>query len=100
MSFRRDGDDIVLQFSGTTIPQMLAFMMNTFQARQLVDETGLTGTYNVTFRIVGLTQGPVSSDDVGAALVQAAQQAGFKFISKKAPLLVVIIDHIELPTPN
>jgi uncharacterized protein (TIGR03435 family) len=104
MSFRRDGDDTVLQFSGTTIPQMLAFMMNTFQGRQLVDETGLTGTYNITLRIAiptpSPTQPPVSSDDVGSALVEAAQHAGFKFISKKASLPVVIIDHIELPTPN
>jgi uncharacterized protein (TIGR03435 family) len=100
MSFRRDGDDIVLQFSGTTIPQMLAFMMNTFQDRQLVDETGLTGTYNVTLRIAIPAQGPVSSDDIGAALVQAAQQAGFKFIARKEQLQVVVIDHIDPPTPN
>jgi uncharacterized protein (TIGR03435 family) len=99
-SSRRDGDDIVLQFSGITIPQMLAFMMNTFQDRQLIDETGLTGVYNVTLRIVGLPQGPNSSDDLGSALVEAAQHAGFKFVSKKEPLSVVIIDHIDPPTPN
>lgn len=102
MSMRREGDDIVLQFSGTTIPQMLAFIMNTFQERQLVDETGLSGTYNITLRIAGLAQSQtaVSPDDVGNALVQAAQQAGFKFIPEKEPLLVVIVDHIDLPTPN
>jgi uncharacterized protein (TIGR03435 family) len=99
-SSRRDGDDVVLQFSGITIPQMLAFMMNTFQDRQLVDETGLTGVYNVTLRIAVPSQGPVSSDDIGPALVQAAQQAGFKFIAKKEPLPVVVIDHIDPPTPN
>jgi uncharacterized protein (TIGR03435 family) len=101
---RRDGDDIVLHVSGATIPEMLAFMMNTFQDRQLVDETGLTGTYNITLRIAlpvpSPTQPPPSSDDIGAALVQAAAHAGFKFISKKEPLQVVVVDHIELPTPN
>ncbi len=100
MSRRREGDDIVLQFSGTTIPQMLALMMNFFQDRQLVDETGLTGNYNITLRVEGLTQGPITSDDVGTALVQAAAHAGFKFTSKKEPLQVVIIDHIDPPTPN
>jgi bla regulator protein blaR1 len=97
---RRDGDDILLHVSGATIPQMLAFIMNTFQARQLVDETGLTGTYNITLRIAGLAQGPISDEDIGTALVQAAQQAGFKFTSKKEPLPVVVVDHIDLPTPN
>lgn len=97
---RRDGDDIVLHVSGATIAQMLAYIMNTFQARQLVDETGLTGTYNITLRIPGLAQGPISDDDIGAGLVQAAQQAGFKFTPKKEPLPVVVVDHIDLPTPN
>ena len=101
---RRDGDDLVLHFAGATIPQMLAFMMNTFQARQLVDETGLTGTYNLNLRIAlpspGPNQPPISDEDFGNALVQAAQQTGFKFISKKEPLTVVVVDHIDLPSPN
>ncbi len=103
MSGRRDGDHIVLQFSGATIPRMLAFMMNTFQDRQLVDETGLAGVDNITLRIAipaPSPNQPVSSDDIGAALVQAAQQAGFKFISRKEPLTVVVIDHIDPPSPN
>ena len=97
---RRDGDDLVLQFSGTTIPQVLAFIMNTFQDKQLVDETGLTGVYDITLRLTGIAQGPTSSDDFGNALVLAAQHAGFKFVAKKGPLPVVIVDHIDQPTPN
>ena len=97
---RRDGEDIVLQFSGTTIPQFLAFVMNTFQDKQLVDETGPTGVYDITLRLAGLAQGPVSSDDEGTARVLGAQHAGFKFVSKKEPLPVVIVDHIDPPTPN
>jgi uncharacterized protein (TIGR03435 family) len=100
MSARRDGDDVILQFSGTTIPQFIAFVMNTFQDKQLVDETGLSGIYDITLRLAGLAQGPVSSDDQGNALVLAAQHAGFKLVSKKEPLPVVVVDHIDLPTPN
>jgi hypothetical protein len=29
-----------------------------------------------------------------------AQRAGFKFVSRKEPIPVVIIDHIAPPTPN
>ena len=97
---RRDGDDIIFQFTGTTIPQLLAFIMNTFQDKQLIDETGLTGVYDITFRLTGLAQGPVTSEDQGNALILAAQHAGFKFVSKKGPLTVVVIDHIDPPTPN
>ena len=79
-------------------------MMNTFQDKQLVDETGLTGNYDVTLRLAGMAAAPgrggVSSDDYGNALVIAAQHAGFKLINKKGPLPVVIVDHIDPPTPN
>jgi uncharacterized protein (TIGR03435 family) len=102
ISGHRDGDDIVIQFSGA-IHDLLAWMMNTFQDKQLVDETGLTGNYDVTLRLAGMAaaqNGGVSSDDYGNALVLAAQHAGFKLINKKAPLPTVIVDHIDLPTPN
>jgi uncharacterized protein (TIGR03435 family) len=99
-SARRDGDDMVLQFSGTTIPQFLALIMNYFQDKQLVDETGLTGIYDITLRLAGVAQGPVSSDDIGTALVLGAQHAGFKFVSKKEPLPVIVVDHIDKPPPR
>ena len=100
MSGRRDGDDMVLQFSGTTIHDLVGFVMNTFQSKQLVDETGLTGTYDITLRLAGLAEGRASDDDIGAALVVATQHAGFKLVSRKAPLPVVVVDHVDPPTPN
>ena len=39
-------------------------------------------------------------DERGNAMVIAAEHATFKFVSKKAPLPIVIIDHIDPPTPN
>jgi uncharacterized protein (TIGR03435 family) len=100
MFARKDGDDIVLQFSGSTIQQVIGFIMNTFQDKQLVDETGLIGVYDITLRLTGLAQGPHSSEEVGNTLVAAAQHAGFKLVPKKEPLTVVIIESIDSPTPN
>ena len=101
MSGHRDGDDVIYQFSGT-LHDLLAWMMNTFQDKQLVDETGLIGNYDVTLRLAGApAPGAITrSEDYGNALVLAAQHAGFKIINKKAPLPVVIVDHIDPPTPN
>ena len=59
-----------------------------------------TGVYDITVRLDGLAQGPVSSDNFGNALVLAIQHAGFKFVSKKGPLTVVVVEHIDPPTPN
>lgn len=96
--------DTVFVFSGTTMPQLLGFIMNLFQDKQLVDETGLTGPYDITLRIPSSTfdspsdRGP--NDERGRALIDAAEHAGFKFVSKKGTLPIVIVDHIDPPTPN
>ena len=100
----QEAGDTVFVFSGTTMPQLLGFIMNLFQDKQLVDETGLTGPYDITLRIPSSTfdspsdRGP--NDERGRALIDAAEHAGFKFVSKKGTLPIVIVDHIDPPTPN
>jgi uncharacterized protein (TIGR03435 family) len=94
---------MVLQFSGVTMQQFLAQIMNFFQDKQLVDQTGI---YDITLRLpASAFQNPATDDkgpedERGTALVLAAQHAGFKLINKKAPLPIVIVDHIDHPTPN
>lgn len=100
-----DGGDLIYQFSGATMQQFLSLIMNFFQDKQLVDETGLTGTYDITLRLpLAVFQSPNADkgveDERGNALVMATEKAGFKFVNKKAPLSVVFIDHIDPPTPN
>jgi uncharacterized protein (TIGR03435 family) len=103
---RTDGADLIFQFSGSTMQQFLAQIMNFFQDKQLVDETGLTGIYDITLKLPAATfQNPATNDkgpedERGNAMVIAAQHAGFKFVNKKVPLPVVIVDHIDPPTPN
>ncbi|HEY4379546.1 MAG TPA: TIGR03435 family protein [Acidobacteriaceae bacterium] len=99
-----DGGDVIYQVSGTTMQQFLGLVMNLFQDKQLVDETGLTGAYDITLRIpASAFDTPFDrslNDERGTAIINAVQQAGFKFVSKKGSLPVVIVDSIDPPTPN
>ncbi len=101
---RQDGDDMLYQFSGVTIAQFLYALMSKFREKQIVDETGLTGIYDITLRMpASAFQRPPShgpEDQRANAFIVAAEKAGFKFISKKQPIPVVIIDHIDRPSPN
>jgi uncharacterized protein (TIGR03435 family) len=101
---RQEGDDMLYQFSGVTIAQFLYAMMSKFRAKQIVDETGLTGIYDITLRMpASAFQGPSNhgpEDERAGAFLAAAEKAGFKFIAKKEPIPVVVIDHIDPPTPN
>jgi uncharacterized protein (TIGR03435 family) len=101
---RQDGSDMVHLFSGATLQQLVDRLMTFFQDKQVIDETGLTGIYDITLRMpASVEQSPRNGgpdDERPAAWIAAVQHAGFKFVSKKAPLKVVVVDHIDPPTPN
>lgn len=80
--------------------------------RTVVDKTGLTGNYDFTLRwtpdngqaLTGGLQGiaggtpPDSSEPSIFAAIQA--QLGLKLESKKGPVPVLVIDHVERPSEN
>ncbi|HEV2132668.1 MAG TPA: M56 family metallopeptidase [Terracidiphilus sp.] len=82
----------------------------------IVDKTGLAGKYDFTLSWApdpaagGMMQGPgggpaqekpASADTTGPSLVTALQeQLGLKLVARKEPVDVVVIDHIQQPSPN
>lgn len=73
--------------------------------RPIVDETGLTGVYNIQIAFtreepdaLGMTELP---DTAAPNLLEALpQQLGLKLEGKKAMVDVIVIDHAELPEAN
>lgn len=84
--------------------------------RAIIDQTGLKGSYNFTLKWtrnesganamggMGASQPTISvtpSAQEGPSLVTALQeQLGLKLEAKKGPVEVLVIDHVEEPTPN
>ena len=104
MLLQKDGGEMQLHLSGVNMQEFLKDLMDRYRDKQIVDETGLKGTYDITLRLPpaalqGTGDGG-ADDEVGSDYIAAAEHAGFKFVSKKAPLPVVIIDHIDPPTAN
>jgi bla regulator protein BlaR1 len=72
--------------------------------RPMVDQTGLTGTYDFSIRWTKET----GSSDVDAAtdpqattfLEALREQLGMTLVRTTAPLSVPVIDHIERPSEN
>jgi uncharacterized protein (TIGR03435 family) len=73
--------------------------------RLVVDQTGLTGNYNFTLRWTP-DEGPVPPSDApenasAASIFTAVQeQLGLKLEHTKAPVQVLVVDHIEWPSAN
>jgi bla regulator protein blaR1 len=66
--------------------------------RYVVDHTGLTGTYDFTLK---WRSDPLDeSGDLPDLFNAIQEQLGLKVIDSKAPLEVIVIDHIERPSKN
>lgn len=91
-----------LQFLYTTIPELDDTLMYFIKDRQIVDETGLTGQFNITLTIPSDVLNGSSPDDIegSAAIFKAVQALGLKLEPKKEQLRVLVIDRAEKPTPN
>jgi uncharacterized protein (TIGR03435 family) len=88
----------------------LTLMLSQFTQRIVVDSTGLSGNFDIdlTFTPEQLPQGPPPPgvtlppiDPNGPSLFTALQeQLGLKLESDRAPVEVLVIDHVERPTPD
>ncbi len=88
----------------------LTQMLSQFTQRIVIDRTGLEGTFDIdlTFTPERMPQGPpppgappLSIDPNGPSLFTALQeQLGLKLESERAPVEVLVIDHVERPTPD
>jgi uncharacterized protein (TIGR03435 family) len=72
--------------------------------RPVLDQTGLNGTFDFTFEFTPQHNGSSvdsQADDAGPTLMEALRdQLGLKLESKPGSLDVLVIDHVEEPSPN
>ena len=93
---------------GGTLINDFATSLTPFAGRIVIDRTGLTGAYQVDLKWTPeqLPQSPAPPgappvDPNGPSLFTALQeQMGLKLDSTRAPVDVVVVDHVEQPTPD
>jgi uncharacterized protein (TIGR03435 family) len=78
----------------------IADVMKYFVERPVVDQTGLTGRYD--FRLKWSPDEAQSSDPNAPPGIFTAiqEQLGLKLVATKAPVDVIVIDHVERPSAN
>ena len=91
----------------------LSDILPVYAGRMVVDRTGLTGGYDYDLRFSGAPipgvgpgggfpiqpAGPADPD--GPSIFTALQeQLGLKLEAQTGPVEVLVIDHVEQPTPN
>lgn len=104
----RIGGQLHLQMIDMTLPQIANYLasqgvlaMGGRVPHSGVDETGLTGRFDVELQFVPEPNGAGSSDAPGPRFIEAVrQQLGLRLVEKTALVDVFVIDDIEEPTPN
>jgi bla regulator protein BlaR1 len=75
----------------------LAWHLRAFLHRTIVDETGLSGTYDFIFQVPSLPPIEASGRILSAHL---DQQLGLKLEARTVPMEVLVIDHVERPAAS
>jgi bla regulator protein BlaR1 len=92
-----DGQNNTLTAQAMTMDQLIHSPLLRPEGRMVIDRTGLTAAYDFTLKssIGG------DPDATGPSLFTAMEeQLGLKLVPTKAPLEVIVIDHIDRPDAN
>lgn len=99
-----------LVLSNATVRDFTSFLQMMVLDRPVVDQTGIAGRYDLTVTFMpdesqfnGRPPRSAPADGVEAApdlYVAIQQQMGMKLTQEKAPVDVIVIDHVEKPSAN
>jgi uncharacterized protein (TIGR03435 family) len=94
--FGVDGLNRKLEVFGVTMAELVAALQRSELRRTIIDKTGLSGTFDV-----GMTWALDDPSSPGPSIFTAIQeQLGLKLESTKGAVEVLVIDHVEKPSPN
>ena len=75
---------------------MLAQILSSVTARMVVDRTGLEGGYNIDLEF----SPDQAASDLPSIFTAVQEQLGLKLESTRAPVDVIVIDHVERPAED
>jgi uncharacterized protein (TIGR03435 family) len=89
-----------LEGTGISMPS-LASALSTWAGRVVFDGTGLPARYDIKLQWTpdALPQGR-ADPDIPPLATPLREQLGLRLVSMESPVRVLVIDHIERPTPN
>jgi uncharacterized protein (TIGR03435 family) len=78
----------------------LAAMLPDQVHRNVIDKTGLVGRADITLKWSDDVAAQQGSSDVVSIFTAVEEQLGLKLMPSKGPVDTLVIDHIEMPSPN
>jgi uncharacterized protein (TIGR03435 family) len=78
----------------------LAAMLSDQTHRKVIDKTGLTGRADLALKWTDDVTAQQGGPDVISIFTAVEEQLGLKLLPSKGPVDTLVIDHIEMPSPN
>jgi uncharacterized protein (TIGR03435 family) len=78
---------------------LIAEQLSLIAGRVVVDKTGLDGTYDLKLKWTP-DDAPATADSSPSLFTAIEEQLGLQLKAAKEPVAVLVIDHIEAPSPN
>ncbi|MFZ0396393.1 MAG: TIGR03435 family protein [Terracidiphilus sp.] len=99
---RNDGQGYDFVAHGCSLGQLVKILSGQF-GRPVIDETGLTGNYDFVLKYRGRWDRDRNADDLDPTPpldLALKDELGLKIEAAKAPVKMLVIDHIEKPSEN
>ena len=105
--FRRDPADLSIangvitpRLNGQPLSALVRRLEGMFR-RRVIDDTGLTGLYDIEFSYPGsAAQQAPGTDDAPSLSTLLQEQLGMRLVGARGPADVLVIDSAQEPTPN
>ncbi len=89
----------ILRFTNMPL-SVFAFNLDFYLDRPVIDETGLTGSYDFTLKWTYDDSKTGDSEAPPSLPTALKEQLGLEMKAAKGPAAVFIVDHVEQPSPN
>lgn len=96
----QQGAAICNKMNSATMADFVLDMQFFVEDRPLVDQTGLTGRYDISLCYTPDDAQSTDSNAPPGLFTAIQEQLGLKLDAVKAPAEVLVIDHVEQPSPN
>jgi uncharacterized protein (TIGR03435 family) len=95
---RFGGRNVTLAMLGTSMPAQTGLVV---VPRPVIDKTGLSGGFDFWMEWTPEDTSEVNNSETGGTFLSALKsQLGLKLVPQDGPVEVLVIDHVEQPTPN
>jgi uncharacterized protein (TIGR03435 family) len=76
-------------------------MLGGMESRPVVDETGLSGDFDMDIEFAKITEPDSDTGAGGPTFIQAlTKQLGLRLVKQTGPVPTFVIDHVEMPSDN